>query len=90
MGAVDGDDRRGGDCRFISCHTSRLTWCCGVTGLAALVCVAIISQANMAHPQELVNSYENRILTRDGTIDLKYDEKVRVTSRIRVLLLPVL
>ena len=44
----------------------------------------------MAHPQELVNSYENRILTRDGTIDLKYDEKVRVTSRIRVLLLPVL
>jgi len=42
--------------------------------------VAIISQASMARPQELVNSYQDRILTRDGTIDLKYDEKVRLFS----------
>lgn len=49
-----------------------------LAGLAAMVCVAIISQAHMARPQELVNTYRDRILTRDGTIDLKYDEKVRV------------
>lgn len=46
-----------------------------ISGLAAMVCVAIISQAHMARPQELVNTYRDRILTRDGTIDLKYDEK---------------
>jgi len=46
-----------------------------ISGMAAVVCVVLISQAQMTRPQELVNSYENRILTRDGTIDLKYDEK---------------
>ena len=40
-----------------------------------MVCIAIISQSQMTRPQELMNSYQNRILTRDGTIDLKYDEK---------------
>jgi len=46
-----------------------------ISGLAAVVCVVLISQAEMSRPQELMNSYKNRILTRDGTIDLKYDEK---------------
>jgi hypothetical protein len=40
-----------------------------------VVCIVLISQVEISRPQELVNSYENRILTRDGTIDLKLDEK---------------
>lgn len=49
--------------------------CNVIAGLAAVVCIAIISQSQMTRPQELMNSYHNRILTRDGTIDLKYDDK---------------
>ena len=54
-----------------------LPLCCVLSGLAAVVCVVLISQAEMSRPQALVDSYKDRILTRDGTIDLKYDEKVR-------------
>ena len=49
--------------------------CSPCAGLAAVVCIVLISRAELSRPQELVNSYENRILTRDGTIDLKLDEK---------------
>lgn len=71
-----------------SCVFTRVLAVCA--GLAAVVCVVLISQAEMSRPQELMNSYKNRILTRDGTIDLKYDEKVWLWPPSSILSPPIL
>lgn len=71
-----------------SCVLTRVLAVCA--GLAAVVCVVLISQAEMSRPQELMNSYKDRILTRDGTIDLKYDEKVWLWPPSSILSPPIL
>jgi hypothetical protein len=71
---------------FLLCESS-IVYCIGVrvsvflsclpvsvSGLAAAVCVVLISHSQMTRPQELVS---NSIRTRDGTIDLNLDEKVQ-------------
>ena len=74
---------------FVLCESS-IVYCIGVrvsvflscvpvlvSGLAAAVCVVLISHSQMTRPQELVS---NSIRTRDGTIDLNLDEKVATSS----------
>ena len=74
---------------FVLCESS-VVYCIGmrvsvflsclpvsVSGLAAAVCVVLISHSQMTRPQELVS---NSIRTRDGTIDLNLDEKVEPPS----------
>ena len=72
---------------FLLCpaHRSPAYWCGWCAGLAAVVCVVLVSHAKLTRPQELVASPQH-IWTRDGYVDLSIKAKVgflfHSTSRV--------